>query len=472
MNEEEFNEKFEKLREILLKDQNMYCNIMTEIFTKGIEEQQLFLGSLKIFEVSEKDKKKNLKVNLNRIISFITNSIKKGTDLYQLSSCVYGAFLGDVIGSFCEFLDSSQNNYKRIFIEEPVCGQMKGQPTDDSEMSMSFAYGVIDNPEKETIDPNYLYFFYGAWKVSDPCDIGKTTENAFSTFSFEEFLPEKHNFSKVEKSIEKMNNGSLANGAIMRKSTFIVWYYNRFYSDIKEAFQGQDNNEALLKLYLDIKKFSHIDNQCTHPNLELDSASSFYCIMALMAIYKLEAKVIVGKIQNLCNFFDKGKNKEIDAYDKKLANFFIKYINEFKSKNFNFWKFFTKKENVIEHMGFYQHSLKLLLYYLLNFDKIEEKNKFREIGHQICNLGGDTDTNACIIMGVLGPLIGMENFGGEFKNMIELIPKKRAIYTVCLMYLYLKFLKETNRNENILKEKFKFLKMIINLCYGKVDITY
>ena len=89
----------------------------------------------------------------------------------------------------------------------------------------------------------------------------------------------------MEKSIEKMNNGSLANGAIMRKSTFIVWYYNRFYSDIKEAFQGQDNNEALLKLYLDIKKFSHIDNQCTHPNLELDSASSFYCIMALMAIY-------------------------------------------------------------------------------------------------------------------------------------------------------------------------------------------
>lgn len=29
----------------------------------------------------------------------------------------------------------------------------------------------------------------------------------------------------------------------------------------------------------------------------------------------------------------------------------------------------------------------------------------------ICNLGGDTDTNCCIVGGVIGPLIGLNNFG-------------------------------------------------------------
>ena len=71
-------------------------------------------------------------------------------------------------------------------------------------------------------------------------------------------------------------------------------------------------------------------------------------------------------------------------------------------------------------MGFYLHAFKLTLYFLYHFDDIEKNRpdkKFREIMIMICNLGGDTDTNCCIVGAVIGPLIGMKNFGFEFKQI-------------------------------------------------------
>ena len=87
----------------------------------------------------------------------------------------------------------------------------------------------------------------------------------------------------------------------MRKSTLIAWIYYRFEALINNAFSQNNDNKYLLELYEKVKGFSFIDNQCTHPNFEAVSASTFYCIMALGAIKGLKTNIIIDKICKLCN---------------------------------------------------------------------------------------------------------------------------------------------------------------------------
>ena len=81
---------------------------------------------------------------------------------------------------------------------------------------MCLAYAIMDNPEKEIIDSNYIYFYYGSQAKSDPIDMGFTTENAFKDFDFVTFHPKLNNFKNVQNEISKDNYNSLSNGFLMR----------------------------------------------------------------------------------------------------------------------------------------------------------------------------------------------------------------------------------------------------------------
>ena len=456
-------------------DPEIYSNVMKDFFTKGIEKPSIILKSLgtNLPNLKEKEIKNNIEKNIEKIKSFIFKELT-GLDLYKALSCIYGAFFGDALGAFCEFTKYSDKNYRAIFNKTPVFGGEKGQVTDDSEMSMSFAYAIMDNPLKEDIDVNYLYFYYGAWSKSNPVDIGNTTKKAFSKFDFQEFNPKNKKFESVEKFIIDSNKNSLSNGFLMRKSTFIVWVYYRFYGDVNKAFSGINNNKLLIELYEKIKKLSNIDNKCTNPNHEADAVSAFYCLFVLGALVGLRSIGIIDKIVTLCkdSYFQK---KEEDNPDKYVCKFITFFVDKFKENNFNHIKFFGDKDSKgcinDKQIGWYGHSFKLTLYYLINFE-LYEKNPFRTIMDEICNFGGDTDTNACIVGCVIGPLVGMKNFGDKFDKVISLIPKNRAIYSILLMVPYVFYLKYSNRNDKFIKDVHYFLRTILTLIYDTFDLDY
>ena len=120
-------------------------------------------------------------------------------------------------------------------------------------------------------------------------------------------------------------------------------------------------------------------------------------------------------------------------------------------------------------MGWYKHSLKLILYFVVNFENIktnnEKKDIFRYIVNEICDLGGDTDTNAAIVGSVIGPLIGYKNFQGDLDVMLN---KGRKVYYPIFMMLYLDFLIKSNKTRNAYSKK-NFIKMIVTIIYGKID---
>ena len=90
--------------------------------------------------------------------------------------------------------------------------------------------------------------------------------------------------------------------------------------------------------------------------------------------------------------------------------------------------------------------------------------------NQICDLGGDTDTNCCIVGTVIGPLIGMSYFGSKFNIMLELIPPNRAIYSVSLAFLFVLYLKKSNEDDSLVKNDKYFLQQILTMIYGDIKI--
>ena len=463
-------EKIEQVVNRCIED-DIYSSIMSDYFDKGIVKNSFCLESLEILpHLNEKQLKKNFEENIKRIIYCINNEIKPGLILHNVLSCIYGAFYGDILGSFCEFAPYNKNNHKKIFKQKPVFGGQIGQVTDDSEMAMSMAFAIMDNPSKETIDVNYLYFYYGAWSKSGPLDIGNTTQNAFKKFDFKNCHPKKSGFKNVEYDLYDNNFESLSNGFLMRKSTFIAWLFYRFYGEINKAFNEIKDTKPLLNLYEKIKELSRIDNKCSHPNAEADVASAFYCIMALGALFKLRPNNILFKLECLCQneYFNK------DDIDKNFKNFFLHHLNLFKSNNFNFDFYFgsTQSNSCVntKGIGWYGHAFKLVIYYLLNYEKYEEKTGFEDIMKEICNLGGDTDTNCCIVGGIIGPIFGMQNFGKNFQTSLGLIPQNRDMYSIPLMVLYIMYLQKSNKNDELIKNERYFLQTILTLLYDEIDI--
>ena len=123
-------------------------------------------------------------------------------------------------------------------------------------------------------------------------------------------------------------------------------------------------------------------------------------------------------------------------------------------------------------MGWYGHAFKLVVYYLLNYERYEEKTGFETIMKEICDLGGDTDTNCCIVGGIIGPIFGMQNFGPNFQISLGLIPKNRDIYSIPLMLLYIIYLDKSNKNDDLIKNERYFLKTILTLLYDEIDLDF
>ena len=153
------------------KEEDLYLQIISDFFKQGITKISNSLESFKILpNKNERALKENFEKNIKIIINSIENEIKPGLIIYNVLSCIYGSFYGDALGAFYMFSKDSKNIQKNIY-KIPYFNGEKGQATNDYEIAMSLAYAIMDNPSKESLDPNYLYFYYGAWSTSNPLRI-------------------------------------------------------------------------------------------------------------------------------------------------------------------------------------------------------------------------------------------------------------------------------------------------------------
>ena len=180
--------------------------------------------------------------------------VEKEKHKYLCLSCIYGAFLGDSMGSCCVFSSPSEKNHLDIFAF--VNGIFApGEVTDDSEMAISAAFAYIDiisNKDPSRIQ-DIIYYYFCIWRWSGPKDIGNASSSALRFWNNETIEETKFNYKFVKTS----NWGSLANGFLMRISTFITYYYythlEKIYDVIKKYFSSESNDitEEIINLYFD-----------------------------------------------------------------------------------------------------------------------------------------------------------------------------------------------------------------------------
>ena len=142
-------------------------------------------------------------------------------------------------------------------------------------------------------------------------------------------------------------------------------------------------------------------------------------------------------------------------------------LNEISNEKFQNFEYF---KNVTLNQGYYVHAFKLCIYYLSVIDirRKNEENIYLRIIQEICDYGGDTDTNAAIVGTVIGPMVGYLNFTKDklFQNLLNFFEPNRMIYTTSLIYFFVDYLencfnKKSIANNNMIK--FNTLKIILDM---------
>ena len=404
-----------------------------------------------------------------QILSKKINSIspKKNFDMYIGLSCIFGAFLGDSLGGHCEFMQSSLNNHNRIYTNERF---KNGQVTDDSEMAISKAFAIMDMSDINNLDQNLLFYYYGIWIFSMPLDQGFTTSSALHNFRIQTMpIDGKNLFSdEIRKKIAKQNCNSKANGALMRISTLIVWFYYKNKNEIKTILKSDciaQFFDLYAKIYIEVEK----DFEITHPNKENIVSGALLTFMTLCSMNQYKGEETIKKLLLLLenDIF----NTSPDETTLKLL--VKKTLDEIGKENFQNFEYF---KNVISNQGYYVHAFKLCIYYLSVIDKKRksEKNIYLKIIQEICDYGGDTDTNSSIVGTVIGPMIGYLNFTNDklFHNLINFFEPNRILYTSSLIYYFIEYLDNCfNKNKigNNNMVKFNTFKTILDMITKNIN---
>ena len=438
----------------------------------------------------------NIKKKLFNIIISLNETSKK--DFYLSLSCIFGAFFFDSCGSHCEFLSKSNENHFFIYEKEKSNQLFKnGQITDDSEMAISRAFAIMDSKILYTLNSDNIFYYYGLWFKTEPLDIGHTTQNGLKLFDEKKMFlnvsdeDNKIFTNEIINNIYNINKNSLANGGLMKISTLIVWFYYVNNSYVKKIFKKNLNenynekneneikneikNEFLIlyeKIYYEVKK----DIIITHPNEENIVVCSIFTFLTLSVMCENTGNQTIKYVGVLLD----NEVFEKDGTSKFVKKLIIDTIFDFQKPDFYFKRYFS---NINKKMGHYVHALKLSLYYLFQIDtmlKNSPKNKiFLRIIEQICDFGGDTDTNGAIVGTLIGPIIGYKNFYDKnneieknlFETFLKFFDKNRILYTSSLMYYYVEFLEKkckdidkTNYKNN---KDNKVLKMMLKLLFLK-----
>jgi ADP-ribosylglycohydrolase len=353
---------------------------------------------------------------------------KKNNDIsseryYSLGS-VLGAFLGDALGSYYEFQHGEKDMYKEKVVfkqQNPVWGTSPGQITDDSELALSLGYGIMDSV-REFPNFNKVAYYYGYWLFSSPFDIGNTTRNAMATVKTletykdlpKEFQPKSRAiksenffyfkdiyFKAFVNTCKIKNSESASNGFIMRKTPLATFCMNYVRTDVIQSLDEDHifDLDSLKKACID-------DTSLTHSNSDTHIASIIYTLIITRIIYLRTYLPDVNEVGK--NTLEYIRNYIIREHGKKLTNDLeeIKYLIE---------KGEPKKIKFTPDQ--YSHSMCWYLYGLLYAIKalidIDNRGDYYSTIKNVINLGGDTDTNAAIVGGVIGAYYGPMNLEEE-----------------------------------------------------------
>lgn len=283
---------------------------------------------------------------------------------------IRGALVGDAAGATVEFYhgELSKEIAERA-MTMPGGGNHHvgpGQITDDGELTLTLWRSLSLCSSKSTMDEITVSLMkgYAKWYNSIPFDIGFTCGMAFETYSnlFSEYESyHDEGIKTVEdaiKEVERINDTSEANGALMRATALAAWI--------------STNNISLEKGL----EYAKLDSRLSHPTIVCQEVNAVY----VFAIVHLLQDKTPDEVINLTTEY---VLREVTS--DKVKNWFI-------SESLD-----IQKMKCTELCGHVRWAFVLAFYFLRN-PTISYEDAIRITLQK----GGDTDTNAAIVGGMVG----------------------------------------------------------------------
>jgi len=275
--------------------------------------------------------------------------------------CVLGAFAGDAAGALLEF---SHEQITRQRAEEalsmPGGGVFRvgpGQVTDDSELAMGLALGLADHNPANGFPDNDVAKHYVAWLQSPPFDVGMTCRTAFGV------KPEPTGTlgQRMAASSSENCSGSQANGALMRLTPLAVWA------------AGQPKTV--------VAEMAARDAQLSHPAPVCQDASIIYCLVI---------RHLINHPGDAAGAVQVAEEWAREYCDASVASWVCQDSLDLSSLD------------ATHNIGWCKWAI------ILSIGLLRQKASYTEGIIQTLMAGGDTDTNAAIVGGVLGALHGQQ----------------------------------------------------------------
>lgn len=277
---------------------------------------------------------------------------------------IIGAFVGDALGAFLEFRGETTKELVAEALEMKGGGRLNigaGQFTDDSEMAMCQLNALKSLNPTHGMPIDDVLKWYRKWANENPIDIGITTSNALW---LDTDLPSQQHINRVSQE----NANSKSNGSMMRMTPLCVWTRNLPITKRVEYYR--------------------LDSQLTHPNPTVLDACSGYGL-AISNLIKSGGDI----------------KQTLSVLEDWLLNNANQEVNEwYEESNMDNLENFT----VTRQKGFVRWGFILAFYFLKN------ELDYRTAIEQTLLLGGDTDTNAAIVGGIIGTYAGIKQIPSNF----------------------------------------------------------
>ncbi|MDO8905966.1 ADP-ribosylglycohydrolase family protein [Hydrogenophaga sp.] len=282
--------------------------------------------------------------------------MKKMVKLAQ--GCLLGALVGDAAGARLEFLGRKPTEAELTDALAMKGGGVlrvaPGQVTDDGELTLALARALEGAPEypREKVATNYR-----AWVTSRPFDMGMATRAALGGSC----LMAGRLADGMSRSAAAHNMPSKANGALMRASALGIWATRL---SAEQAARAAREDACL-----------------THPNPSCQWANAAYVVAIRHLLLSLGDAA--GALQVARQTLQAGTDSEEvqswldDAEQGQLPPAY-------------------------PQAGFVRIAFSHAFHHLLG------GSSYHQALHQVLSCGGDTDTNACIVGGLVGARVGID----------------------------------------------------------------
>ncbi len=290
---------------------------------------------------------------------------------------VVGACIGDAAGAILEGMrppiSDRAINDACSFVGGGCHNVDPGAVTDDGELTCAALHALHDYSPDYEIPTDVLAEHYKDWAWSAPFDIGNTCRSAFR-------MPRSTpgQLAPNEGLAERMRAGaaqhpicveSEANGSLMRASALGVWV----------SASATTSGTELARLAAEV---AWADATLSHPSRVCVEATTLYVLAiaylirnpgdGLGALMAVEAELQERCTSDVVDWFYQSVSMDPNSQDS----------------------------NVCVNGGHVKHAFRLAFYHLRRRSTAEEAVR------DVLRRGGDTDTNACIVGGLIGALHG------------------------------------------------------------------